>query len=108
MAFEKAAEAGKIPDGEGMVVEIAGKTLALFNCGGTNYATDNGCVHLGGPLGDGLLEGTTVSCPWHGWEFDVASGACITNPKTRVSTYPVKREGNDLLVDVSGRDAAGL
>lgn len=107
MAFEKAAEVGTIPDGEGRVVEVGGKTLALFNCGGTYYATANGCVHRGGPLGDGLLEGTTIICPWHGWEFDVASGACITNPKARVSTYPVRREGDDLFVDVSDKVTGG-
>ena len=75
--------------------------IALFNCGGKFYATANTCIHRGGPLGEGLLEGTTVVCPWHGWEFDVASGACITNPKAKISTYPVKVEGNDLLVDLT-------
>ena len=107
MAFVKAAEAGAVPSGEGIVVEVDGKTIALFNCGGTYYATDNGCVHRGGPLGDGLLEGTTIICPWHGWEFDVASGACITHPKARISTYPIKHEGNGLLVDVSGGASGG-
>lgn len=102
MAFEKAAETTSVSSGEGIVVEVGGKIIAIFNCEGKFYATDNGCVHRGGPLGEGLLEGTSVVCPWHGWEFDVASGACITNPKAKISTYPVRVEGNDLLVDLTG------
>jgi NAD(P)H-dependent nitrite reductase small subunit len=99
MGFEKVAEMGSIPRGEGLVVETGGKKIAVFNCEGTFYATQNNCAHRGGPLADGLLEGTVVICPWHGWEFDVTSGECHTNPKTRIATFPVKVEGNDVLVD---------
>ncbi|MDP3936996.1 MAG: Rieske (2Fe-2S) protein [Deltaproteobacteria bacterium] len=101
MAFVKAAEAAAIPSGEGIVVEVEGKKIALFNCDGNYFATDNTCVHRGGPLGEGLVEGTTVICPRHGWEFDVSSGACLTNRKARIGVYPTKVEGEDLLVDVS-------
>ncbi len=101
MAFVKAAQAAAIPSGEGIVVEIEGKKIAVFNCDGNYFATDNTCVHRGGPLGEGLMEGTTVICPWHGWEFDVSSGACLTNPKAKIGVYPTKIEGEDLLVDVS-------
>ena len=52
-----------------------------------------------GDGGDNLLEGTALTCPWHGWEFDVSSGECHTNTKTRISTFAVKVEGNDILVD---------
>jgi nitrite reductase (NADH) small subunit len=99
MAFVKAADLADIPDGEGAVVEIDGKKIALFRCEGTYYATDNTCAHRGGPLGEGLLEGTTVICPWHGWEFDVSSGACLNNPKARIKIYPTRIEGSALLVD---------
>jgi len=102
MAFVKAADLSTIPDGEGVVVEIDGKKIALFRCEGTYYATSNDCVHRGGPLGEGLLEGTTVICPWHGWEFDVSSGACLTDPKAKITVYPTRVEGNELLVDPSG------
>jgi nitrite reductase/ring-hydroxylating ferredoxin subunit len=102
MAFEKAAETTTIPSGEGIVVEVGGKAIALFNCEGKFYAIDNSCVHRGGPLGEGPIEGTVVVCPWHGWEFDVVSGACINNPKAKISTYPVRVEGENLLVDLTG------
>jgi nitrite reductase/ring-hydroxylating ferredoxin subunit len=100
MAFVKAAEVGSVTSGEGIVVELEGKTIALFHIDGKYYATQNRCVHRGGPLGEGVLEGTVVTCPWHGWEFDVSNGTCPGNPKARIETYPVKIEGKDLLVDV--------
>ncbi len=99
MALVKVAEVGSIKNGEGISVEIEGKLIAIFNCDGRFYATDNGCPHRGGPLGEGLLEGTVVICPWHGWEYDVTSGECLTNPKVRIQAYPVKVEGSDVLVD---------
>ena len=102
MGFEKAAEVGSIPSGQGLVVEAGGKQIALFNCEGKFYGTQSACPHRGGPLAEGLLEGTALTCPWHGWEFDVTSGECHTNPKARISTFPVKVEGNDVLVDTGG------
>ena len=65
----RVAAAGAIAPGEGRVVEAGGRTLALFNVDGAYYAIDNTCSHRGGPLGDGDLEGTVVSCPWLGRLF---------------------------------------
>ena len=48
-----------------------GRVIALFNVDGTFYALDGVCPHQGGPLGQGTLEGCIVTCPWHGWQFDV-------------------------------------
>jgi nitrite reductase/ring-hydroxylating ferredoxin subunit len=100
MAFTKVTDASAVPPGEGRVVEAQGKTLALFNCEGTFYALDNTCLHRGGPLGEGDLDGTTVSCPWHGWRWDVKTGANVLNAAVRVPCYPVKVEGGAVWVDV--------
>lgn len=102
MAFVKVGEVGSVPEGEGILVEAEGKSIAIFRSDGIYYATENNCTHRGGPLCEGLLEGTNVICPWHGWEFDVATGDCLTNPKSRIDVYPLKVDGNDLLVDVGG------
>ena len=64
--FIRVASTDDVKPGNGMVVEMNDKALALFNIDGTIYAIDNTCVHRGGPLGEGDLEGDTVSCPWHG------------------------------------------
>ena len=96
----KVAKTADIPAGSGQVVEVGGKTLAIFNCGGTFYATENSCKHRGGPLGEGALSGTTVTCPWHGWSYDVTSGACDMDPSVTIQRFDVKVEGNDILVSL--------
>ena len=89
-----------IPVGEGRVVEAGGTTIALFNVEGTYYALDNTCPHRGGPLGDGDLEGTIAACPWHGWRWDVRTGANANNPAIMVACYPVRVEEGEIFVDL--------
>ncbi len=96
--FTKVAKVSEVPKDGGKVVEAGGKMLAVFNCDGTFYAVDNTCRHRGGPLGEGSLTGTTVTCPWHGWEYDVATGTCKLDASIKVQTFAVKVEGDDILV----------
>jgi len=96
----KVAKASEIPSGTGKVIEAGGKTLAVFNCGGTFYAIENTCKHRGGPLGDGTLSGTTVTCPWHGWEYDVTTGTCALDTSIQVGTFSVHLEGDDIVVSL--------
>lgn len=98
--FVKAARAAEIQPGTGKTLSLEGKSVALFNVDGKFYCTDNTCVHRGGPLGEGFLEGSSVTCPWHGWQYDVTSGQCLTNPAAKIATYEVKVEGEDLLVGI--------
>jgi NAD(P)H-dependent nitrite reductase small subunit len=98
--FTRVAGTGDIPPGTGKVVQAGGKTVAVFNCDGTFYAIDNTCKHRGGPLGEGSVSGTTVTCPWHGWEYDVRSGSCGFDPSIKVQAFPVKVQGEDILVAV--------
>jgi 3-phenylpropionate/trans-cinnamate dioxygenase ferredoxin component len=85
----RVAAAADIGPGTGMVVSAVGKALALFNVEGAYYAVDNTCPHRGGPLGEGDLDGQVVNCPWHGWSWDVTSGANVNNPAVRIGCYPV-------------------
>ena len=96
----KVAKKSEIPPGTGKVIEAGGRTIAVFNCEGTFYATDNTCKHRGGPLGEGSLSGTTVTCPWHGWEYDVTSGECTADRSVKVQTFDVKVEGDDILISI--------
>ena len=98
--FTRVASATEIPVGTGKVVQAGGKTLAVFNCDGTFYAIDNTCKHRGGPLGEGTLSGTSVTCPWHGWEYDVTSGKCQMDESIAVQKFDVKIQGDDVLVAV--------
>lgn len=98
--FMKIASTADIAPGSGIVAEVNEKSLAIFNVDGTFYAIDNTCVHRGGPLGEGDLEGGVVTCPWHGWEYDVKTGVSVNNPSARVATYPIVVEGMDIKVEV--------
>lgn len=101
--FVKAATTGQIPPGEGKLVEAGGKKIALFNVDGTFYAIDNTCTHRGGPLSEGMVEGTEVTCPWHGAVFNITSGAVLGPPAPRgVASYAVRVEGDDIEVDLPG------
>jgi nitrite reductase/ring-hydroxylating ferredoxin subunit len=94
----RVAGAGDVAPGETRVVTVEGHTLALCNVDGTVYAVDNACPHRGGPLGEGELQGRVLTCPWHGWRWDVTTGASANTPGLRVGCVPVTPAGTDLLV----------
>jgi len=96
----KAADRADVSPGEGKCVQVAGKAIALFNVDGNFFAIDNTCVHRGGPLGEGSLDGSIVTCPWHGWKYDCRSGQSTSAPGKSVASYPVQVQGSDVLVDV--------
>ena len=98
--FVKIAAVADVPPGTGKCVEASGKQIALFNVDGTFHAIDNTCLHRGGPLGEGELEGTIVTCPWHGWQYDVTTGANTMDENERVDRYEVKVEDGAVLVAV--------
>ncbi len=99
-SFVKVAALSEFEPGKARSVSVQGKSLAIYNVDGTIHCTDNTCLHRGGPLGEGFLDGNTVTCPWHGWQFDVASGQCKTNPAASISCFEIKVEGDDILVAV--------
>lgn len=70
-----------LPEGKSMVVQgPEGLSVALFNLGGQVFALENRCPHMDGPLGEGDVENGIVTCPWHGWQFDITDGACQNMP----------------------------
>jgi len=89
-----------IKQGSGIVAEVNGKSLAVFNVGGTFHVIDNDCTHRGGPLGEGELDGEVVMCPWHNWTFNVATGRGVSNPAACVKSYPVTVDGADIKVEL--------
>jgi nitrite reductase (NADH) small subunit len=98
--FVRVAGTADVTPGTGMVAEVNGQAVAVFNVEGTYYAMDNTCVHRGGPLGEGELEGEVVTCPWHAWQFNVKTGVSVNNPSASVKTYQVKVEGSDIKVQL--------
>lgn len=99
--FVTVASTTDLDPGDGTVVEADGEEIALFNVDGEFYAIGNSCTHVGGPLGDGPLDGSTVTCPLHGSDFDVTSGACLGPPAEEdVPDYEVRVEGTEIQVAV--------
>ena len=98
--FVKAAKTTDLKSGEARVIECSGRTLALCNVEGRYYALDNTCLHRGGPIGEGFIDGETVTCPWHGWQYDVRSGVNTMDESEVVARYEVKIEGGEVLVAV--------
>jgi nitrite reductase/ring-hydroxylating ferredoxin subunit len=96
--FVRVAGTSDVKPGQGVTAEVNGRTLAVFNVDGTYHVIDNTCPHRGGPLGDGEVEGSIVTCPWHGWQFDMTTGACTRNPSATVEVFQVKVEGTDIKV----------
>lgn len=98
--FIKVANTSDIPSGEGRVIEIDGRAIALFNVEGQFYAIDNTCGHRGGPLGAGFCDtqNLTVQCPWHGWVYNIATGISTFNPTVKVQKFDVKVEKDEVKV----------
>jgi nitrite reductase/ring-hydroxylating ferredoxin subunit len=89
------------PPGEAREFLVEDRIVALFQVDGRFYALDGICPHQGGPLGRGNLCGGVVTCPWHGWQFDVASGRHQANLALQQAGFPVKIEGQNIFVAVT-------
>ena len=98
--FIPVAKVTDLKPGQAKMIMAGGHQIALFNVGGSFYATSNICLHMGGPLGDGDLSDQLVTCPWHGWEYDVKTGECLTSPALKVQTYEVKVERDEIQVGI--------
>ena len=99
--FAKLASRAEAPvEDEAKEFTCGDKTICVANVGGKLTAMDNVCLHRGGPLGQGIIDSGKIVCPWHGWQYDPVTGAVAHDPAAKVKVYPVKVEGDDLLVEM--------
>ena len=120
-------KADEIPPGSRKILDVDGRSIGVFNVDGEYFALRNRCPHQGGALCEGKLWGILtatvpgdfhyeaskeiVTCPWHGWEFELRTGQSWCDPErlrvrtydVSVETYPVSVEGPNLVVDISRR-----
>ena len=87
-------------EGQAKEFPVGGKMLCVAMIGGKPTAINNVCPHRGGPLAEGTIEDGKVVCPWHQWEFDLASGVSTHSPDAKVDVYPVTMAGEDVLVEM--------
>ena len=94
----KVASDAEISEGDFRRVEVAGEPVVLARVSGRLHAIHNRCTHQGGPLSDGNLIGSLITCPWHFFQFDVTTGACDSVEDLSVRRYDVKVENGDVLI----------
>ncbi len=101
MAWQRVASAKDVPEADGYPVTVGALEIALYRLGGVYYAIEDVCPHAYALLSTGFVEGDTVACPMHGATFHIPSGKCLGPPADRdLVKYPVKLEGDDVLIDV--------
>jgi nitrite reductase/ring-hydroxylating ferredoxin subunit len=99
--FVKVAQASDLSPGRAKRVDIAGRSLAIFNLDGRYHAIDDACNHRGGPLSEGQVEGDAVVCPWHGAKFSISTGELLGPPgRGPVRSYPTRVNGQDVEVEL--------
>jgi nitrite reductase/ring-hydroxylating ferredoxin subunit len=100
LSRHRVASVSDIPSGEGREFVVAGRIVAVFNVEGAFHALDGICPHSGGPLAKGKLHQNVVTCPWHGWQFDVTTGRHCLNTHLCHSRFDVTPEGSDLWIEI--------
>src|SRR5207248_3210768 len=95
-----AAESELPPQGEAKEFSLGDRVICVANVNGTISAMDKVCLHRGGPLGQGMIEGDKLVCPWHGWQYDAKTGEAVHNPAAKLTIYPLKVEAGDVMIEV--------
>lgn len=121
MSEHVVAPAESLEEGESLIITIEAREIGVFNIDGQYYALPNWCAHQGGPSCEGTISGTAeetydrqtltkerewvkygrvLSCPWHGWEYDVTTGECLSRPGVALPSYSVRVENGNLVLDL--------
>ncbi len=100
-----AAVADVAPD-SAVCVTVDGRDIGIFHVDGNFYAIDNTCPHQGGPLNEGFIEGTRVTCPWHSWCFNLTDGTMTLGDFDAIDTFDVRIDGGTIGVARAPRPRA--
>ena len=99
--FLPAAKTGDVAEGTAIKVTVGERDIALFNLGGSFYATDESCTHAYASLVDGYIDGEEVECPLHGARFSIPTGEVLAEPATEnIATYPARVEDDLILIGI--------
>jgi nitrite reductase (NADH) small subunit/3-phenylpropionate/trans-cinnamate dioxygenase ferredoxin subunit len=94
-----------IPDGHRKIVQIDGLSIGIFHHKDRWYALRNSCMHRGGPVSTGPLEGDILICPWHGFQYNITTGECLADPSARLDMYPVTVQNGQIHLQLPDLDA---
>jgi nitrite reductase (NADH) small subunit len=99
MSFVRLTDTANLPaPNEAKEIACGDKMICVANVGGQFLAVDNVCVHLGGPLGEGVVDKGKIVCPWHGWAYDLKTGE-LAPGRPGVKPYALKIENGDVLIE---------
>lgn len=96
----RAASVADCPPGHAIEVVVDSRVIAIVNVAGQFHALDGICPHQGGPLGKGTTAAGVLTCPWHGWQFDVRTGRHLLSSQLAQERFPLRVEDDTILVDV--------
>ena len=96
------ASASELADDTAMEVVVGQQIVAIFRAGGVLYALDGMCAHQGGPIADGKVEAGCVTCPWHGWQYELATGIQTINRQPLQATFEVRQRDGKIEVKLEG------
>jgi nitrite reductase/ring-hydroxylating ferredoxin subunit len=102
MTWRAVCRRDEIPGERGWPVRVGTRSIAVFRTGDGLVAVDNVCRHLGNPIDDGFVEAGCLTCPWHGWRYDLRTGEHLTlfGRRPGLRLYPIRIDGEDVLIDV--------
>ena len=100
MAEHKIAQTSDIEQGTGKKFAVEDQTIAVFNKGEEFFAIEDTCKHKGGALGEGALNGDTITCPLHGWQYNITNGECLMNPQVKMKSFSVKVENDEISLEI--------
>jgi nitrite reductase (NADH) small subunit len=100
MPRERVCALDELTLGAGREFVVGGRVLAVYRLETGVKIVEGICPHAGGPLAQGMVRGEVVTCPWHGWQFNVATGQHQLNPRMCVPTFEATVDGNDVYVDL--------
>lgn len=105
--FRTVCRVGELAEGQSKVFDAGNKLIAVFHEGGSYYAIDDCCPHMGASLSDGHVEDGIVTCCWHAWRFRLADGAWADNPRLKIGCYPVRIQDEEIQVQVDAATEQG-
>ena len=101
------ARSAELAEGAAITRARGGDVIAIFRREGKLFAIDNACVHEDGPIGEGAISGCKVQCPYHDWEYDFTTGACLTDPERAVGTWAVREENGAIWLGARLTEGSG-
>ena len=104
--FVRVARREDVVPGAATIVRAGAHEVAVFDLGGELRAYENCCPHQGGPIGEGIVDGETVTCPWHAWCFNLRDGSMAIGDFARLRRFDVRVDGGDVYVRTEAESAA--